>query len=232
MQLFELSPFSVQFPDPEMALNDPNGLLAFGGDLAPSRLMAAYQHGIFPWYSPGDPVLWWSPDPRAVLFPEAFHLSRSMKKFIRKTEYHVTLNQAFSDVITACANEREEGTWIDDDIIDAYCQLHQAGQAQSVEVWHNDRLIGGLYGISQGALFCGESMFSRADNASKCGLLAFLRHFVRHGGQLIDCQILNEHTASLGATEIPRREFLQHLSQLRPITLGEPCWQRQTLPLA
>ncbi|MFP1867981.1 leucyl/phenylalanyl-tRNA--protein transferase [Lonsdalea quercina] len=232
MQLFELSPFSVQFPDPEMALNDPNGLLAFGGDLAPSRLMAAYQHGIFPWYSPGDPVLWWSPDPRAVLFPEAFHLSRSMKKFIRKTEYHVTLNQAFSDVIRACANDREEGTWIDDDIIDAYCQLHQAGQAQSVEVWHNDRLIGGLYGISQGALFCGESMFSRADNASKCGLLAFLRHFVRHGGQLIDCQILNEHTASLGATEIPRREFLQHLSQLRPITLVEPCWQRQTLPLA
>ncbi|ACS86050.1 leucyl/phenylalanyl-tRNA--protein transferase [Musicola paradisiaca] len=229
MLLRELSPFSLQFPDPETALREPNGLLAYGGDLSPDRLLSAYRQGIFPWYTPGDAILWWSPDPRAVLFPEQFHLSRSMKKFMRHTRYRVTLNQSFTEVITACANERDDGTWISDDIIEAYLYLHQSTHAHSVEVWDDGQLVGGLYGIAQGSLFCGESMFSRADNASKFALTAFLYHFVGYGGRLIDCQVLNPHTASLGATEIPRRDFLYRLAQYRTQSLGNACWQPQTL---
>lgn len=229
MPLFELSPYSLQFPDPENALCEPNGLLALGGDLSPQRLLAAYQQGIFPWYSPGEAILWWSPDPRAVLWPEQFHISRSMKRFMRKTDYQVTLNYAFEHVIAACASERAEGTWISQEIMAAYCQLHQLGRAHSVEVWHNRQLVGGVYGISQGALFCGESMFSRADNASKYGLLSFQQHFIRCGGRLIDCQVLNAHTASLGACEISRRQFLQRLSQLQNTAISETCWHPQTV---
>lgn len=181
MQLFQLSPNTTLFPPVEKALADPNGLLAFGGDLSPDRLLAAaYRHVIFPWYSPGDPILWWSPDPRAVLHPQALHISRSLRKFMRKQLFHITLNYAFSSVIHACANARQEGTWISPAMIAAYCKLHELGYAHSIEVWYEDELVGGLYGIAQGTLFCGESMFSTRDNASKCALVALVTHFMRY----------------------------------------------------
>lgn len=183
MQLFQLSPNTTLFPPVEKALADPNGLLAFGGDLSPGRVLAAYRDGIFPWYSPGDPILWWSPDPRAILHPEALHISRSLHKFMRKQPFYITLNYAFAAVIHACAHARQEGTWISLEMIAAYCTLHQQGHAHSIEVWQNDELVGGLYGIAQVKLFCGESMFSTRDNASKCALVALVTHFVRCGGR-------------------------------------------------
>ncbi|MBN0855537.1 leucyl/phenylalanyl-tRNA--protein transferase, partial [Pseudomonas aeruginosa] len=167
MRLVQLSRHSIAFPSPEGALREPNGLLALGGDLSPARLLMAYQRGIFPWFSPGDPILWWSPDPRAVLWPEQFHLSRSMKRFHQRSPYRVTLNHAFGEVIEGCASDRDEGTWITSSIVRAYHQLHELGHAHSIEVWQENTLVGGMYGVAQGALFCGESMFSRAENASK-----------------------------------------------------------------
>lgn len=232
MPLFELLPNATLFPPVENALTAPNGLLAFGGDLSPSRLLAAYRHGIFPWYSPGDPILWWSPDPRAVLHPHVLHISHSLRKFMRKRLFHITLNHAFSAVIHACANARQEGTWISPDMIAAYCRLHEQGHAHSIEVWCEDELVGGLYGIAQGKLFCGESMFSTRDNASKCALVALVAHFIHCGGQLLDCQVLNAHTASLGATEVPRSTYLAALSTLQDASVAASCWQPQTLPLA
>lgn len=232
MQLFQLSPNTTFFPPVEKALADPNGLLAFGGDLSPDRLLAAYRGGIFPWYSPGDPILWWSPDPRAVLQPEALHISRSLHKFMRKQPFHITLNCAFAAVTQACAHTRQEGTWISPEMITAYCALHEQGHAHSIEVWHNDELVGGLYGIAQGKLFCGESMFSTRDNASKCALVALITHFVRCGGQMLDCQVLNAHTASLGATEVSRAAYLTTLRALQDAPVAAFCWQPQVLPLS
>ncbi|NIG74370.1 leucyl/phenylalanyl-tRNA--protein transferase [Cedecea neteri] len=229
MRLVQLSRDSIAFPSPEGALREPNGLLALGGDLTPARLLMAYQRGIFPWFSPGDPILWWSPDPRAILYPEQFHLSRSMKRFHRTSPYTITLNHAFERVLYGCASDRNEGTWITADIVEAYLRLHELGHAHSIEVWEGKELVGGMYGVAQGALFCGESMFSRRVNASKTALLVFCQHFIRHGGKLIDCQVLNEHTASLGVIEIPRREYLQALAELRPQHLGSHCWVPQTL---
>lgn len=229
MRLIQLSRDSIAFPSPEGALREPNGLLALGGDLSPARLLMAYQRGIFPWFSPGDPILWWSPDPRAVLFPERFHLSRSMKRFHRNSPYRVTLNHAFERVISECSDDRDEGTWITPDIIDAYKRLHELGHAHSVEVWTDNDLVGGMYGVAQGALFCGESMFSRRENASKTALLIFCQHFMSYGGKLIDCQVLNAHTTSLGAVEIPRREYLELLSIFRPHPLASYCWVPQIL---
>ncbi len=229
MRLIQLSRDSIAFPSPEGALREPNGLLALGGDLSPARLLMAYQRGIFPWFSPGDPILWWSPDPRAVLFPEQFHLSRSMKRFHKSSPYRVTLNHAFEKVITGCASDRDEGTWITGDITMAYTRLHELGYAHSVEVWEGDELVGGMYGVTQGALFCGESMFSHRENASKTALLIFCQHFLRHGGKLIDCQVLNSHTASLGAVDIPRRDYLRYLANFRSERLLSHCWVPQTL---
>jgi len=229
MQLLQLSPDSTAFPAPEKALREPNGLLALGGDLRPARLMAAYQRGIFPWYSPGDPILWWSPDPRAVLPPEQFHLSRSMKRFHRHSPYQVTMNTAFDQVIAGCTDDRTDGTWITSDIIAAYGRLHQLGHAHSVEVWQGDELVGGLYGVALGALFCAESMFSRRVNASKTALLVFCQHFIHYGGKLIDCQVLNEHTASLGVSEISRRNYLGLLNSLRSVPIDSGCWHKQNL---
>ena len=229
MRLVQLSRESITFPSPEGALREPNGLLALGGDLSPARLLMAYQRGIFPWFSPGDPILWWSPDPRAVLFPEQFHISRSMRRFHNRSPYTVTLNHAFGKVIDACASDRDEGTWITPDVLAAYVRLHELGHAHSIEVWHQDELVGGMYGVAQGALFCGESMFSRRENASKTALLVFCDYFIRQGGQLIDCQVLNSHTASLGATEIARRDYLNYLSLLKPLQLPSRCWVPQIL---
>lgn len=229
MRLVQLSRHSVAFPSPEGALREPNGLLALGGDLSPARLLMAYQRGIFPWFSPGDPILWWSPDPRAVLWPEQFHLSRSMARFHKRSPYRVTLNHDFGQVIAGCAQDRDEGTWITPDIVLAYHRLHELGYAHSIEVWEGDELVGGMYGVSQGALFCGESMFSRRVNASKTALLVLCEDFLRQGGQLIDCQVLNEHTASLGATDIPRREYLQHLNAMRLQKMPPHFWVPRTL---
>lgn len=229
IRVTQLSSQSFIFPSPELALREPNGLLALGGDLTAPRLLAAYQRGIFPWFNPGEMILWWSPDPRAVLFPEDLHISRSMRRFIRHCPYRFTLNHAFADVISACATERDEGTWIGRDVQQAYCQLHALGHAHSLEVWLENELVGGLYGVAVGAVFCGESMFSRADNASKSALMVFCHHFTQHGGELIDCQVLNAHTASLGAVEIPRNFFLQQLSQLQFSPLPAECWLPQSL---
>ncbi len=229
MRLVQLSRYSIAFPPPEGALREPNGLLALGGDLSPARLLMAYQRGIFPWYSPGDPILWWSPDPRAVIYPDQFHISRSFRRFLRQSEWRVTLNYAFPAVISRCAEQRDEGTWITPEVLDAYCQLHELGHAHSVEVWRGDELIGGMYGVAQGALFCGESMFSRAENASKVALMAFCQHFIEYGGQLMDCQVINPHTASLGAVEISRHDYLEHLNTLRPLPLPDACWLPQSL---
>lgn len=229
MRLVQLSRHSIAFPSPEGALREPNGLLALGGDLSPARLLMAYQRGIFPWFSPGDPILWWSPDPRAVLWPGALHISRSMKRFHKSSPYRVTVNHAFGQVIAGCASDREEGTWITESIVTAYHRLHELGHAHSIEVWRGEELVGGMYGVAQGALFCGESMFSRAENASKTALLVFCQAFSLAGGQLIDCQVLNDHTASLGATDIPRRLYLEHLASLRTKPLPSHFWVPKTL---
>lgn len=230
MRIVKLSSQSLVFPSPEGALRDPNGLLAIGGDLTAPRLLAAYERGIFPWFSPGEAILWWSPDPRAVLFPAERHISRSLKRFLRNNPFHITLNHDFAAVIAACADRPEEGTWIGPEVQRAYLHLHRLGFAHSIEVWQDDKLVGGMYGVAQGALFCGESMFSRTPNASKCALMAFCRHFAPYGGELIDCQVLNAHTATLGAKEIPRRQFLQQLSQLQRKPLAPECWAPQVLP--
>lgn len=229
MRIVKLSPQSLAFPSPEGALRDPNGLLAIGGDLTAPRLLAAYERGIFPWYSPGEAILWWSPDPRAVLFPAEFHLNRSLKRFLRHDPFRIKLNHDFAAVIAACAHRPDEGTWIGPEVQRAYQHLHRLRHAHSVEVWQDDQLVGGMYGVAKGALFCGESMFSRVTNASKCALMAFCRHFAAYGGELIDCQVLNAHTARLGAREIPRRQFLQQLSTLQRRPLAPACWEPQVI---
>jgi leucyl/phenylalanyl-tRNA--protein transferase len=229
MYLPYLSPDTLTFPDPRSALSEPNGLLAAGGDLSAERLLCAYQQGIFPWFSPGEPILWWSPDPRAILPVQECHQSRSLRRFMRHSPFRYTLNQAFERVIRACGEQRSEGTWIGEDVRQGYLHLHQLGHAHSIEVWSGDQLVGGLYGVSLGKLFCGESMFSRQTNASKCALMVFCQHFSYYGGELIDCQVLNHHTASLGAREVPREHFLHALSSLSTQNLLAECWQPQSL---
>ncbi|MBN1005392.1 leucyl/phenylalanyl-tRNA--protein transferase [Amphritea pacifica] len=208
-----LDPNSNQFPPITQALDDPNGLLAAGGDLSPERLIAAYRQGIFPWYSPGEPILWWSPDPRCTLIPGQIHISRSLRKAIRNTEYEITFDRAFYQVIEACAAPRHysDSTWISVPMQRAYNELHLRGYAHSVELWQNGTLTGGLYGIAMGRLFFGESMFSRATNTSKIAFAFFARQLEKWGYALIDCQIENDHLTSLGAHSIPRTEFKQYL---------------------
>jgi leucyl/phenylalanyl-tRNA--protein transferase len=209
-----LHPTTLIFPAPATALNEPDGLLAVGGDLSPARLVAAYKQGIFPWFSPDDPILWWSPDPRCVLIPENIHISRSMRKQINKGDYHITFDTAFTDVIHACASVREaSGTWISADMQAAYIQLHQQGIAHSVEIWSENQLIGGLYGLGIGKLFFGESMFSLQTNASKIAFIALAQQLEKWGYPLIDCQVHNNHLQSLGASNIPREEFLRYINQ-------------------
>ncbi|MGG6131243.1 leucyl/phenylalanyl-tRNA--protein transferase [Pantoea allii] len=229
MRLVQLSRESLLFPPPEMALREPNGLLAMGGDLSPARLLSAYQQGIFPWFSPGDPILWWSPDPRAVLIPEHFHLSRSMKRFHQQSPYRVTMNEAFADVVEGCAVGREEGTWITFEVKRAWLKLYELGHAHSIEVWRGQQLAGGMYGLALGQIFCGESMFSLQTNASKTALWVFCQHFIKHKGRLVDCQILNPHTASLGAVEIPREAYLESVKNLSSQPVDSGCWLYQTL---
>lgn len=213
MPIFVLSD-KIGFPPPHLAR--PDGLLAVGGDLSQKRLMLAYQMGIFPWYSDDEPIIWWSPDPRLVLYPSELRVSRSLRKTIRKEQFHVTLDTAFEQVITECAQVRirnNEGTWIVDEMIEAYCGLHESGVAHSVEAWCEGELAGGLYGISLGTCFFGESMFTRVSNASKVAFVKFVEHLKAMSFDLIDCQVATDHLIRFGAREIPRRVFLKQLKK-------------------
>lgn len=211
--LTQLSPLSLEFPHPSRALSDPNGLLAFGGDLSLPRLVRAYEHGIFPWYGEGEPIMWWSPHPRTVFYPSEIHVSKSLRKFLKKTDFRFSINQDFESVIQGCADTHElnTGTWITEAMENAYHELHLAGHAHSIEVWQNDELVGGLYGVLVGSTFCGESMFHTATNASKCALLALCSHLSPQGLELIDCQVPNPHLYSLGANDLPREDYLEAL---------------------
>lgn len=208
-----LDPISCEFPPISSALDDPNGLLAAGGDLSPQRLLKAYSKGIFPWFNPGEPILWWSPDPRCSIEPGQIHLSRSLKKAIRKTDFELSFDRNFEEVVQACSQPRQysEETWISTEMQTAYLKLHNSGHAHSVELWQDDQLCGGLYGIAIGKLFFGESMFSRRDNCSKIAFAFFARQLQKWGYALIDCQIENAHLTSMGAHTIPRTEFQRYL---------------------
>jgi leucyl/phenylalanyl-tRNA--protein transferase len=202
----------IWFPPVEQA--SPDGVLALGGDLSVQRLELAYRSGIFPWFSEGDPIVWYSPDPRMVLFPEQLKVSKSMRQIIRKGEFTITFNQNFKEVITNCksADRKDEaGTWITDEMQEAYIKLHQLGIAKSVEVWRHSALVGGLYGIDLGTVFCGESMFSKMSNTSKLAFIYLVDKLKKEQYKLLDCQMYTEHLASLGAIEISRNEFLKYI---------------------
>ncbi|MGE8360232.1 leucyl/phenylalanyl-tRNA--protein transferase [Pseudomonas sp.] len=205
---------SLTFPPLNKALREPNGLLAAGGDLSPERLVQAYRHGCFPWFSDGQPILWWSPDPRTVILPDELHVSRSLRKVMRQGIYRVTFDQQFAAVIDGCSGPRAyaDGTWITQTMRDAYLELHARGFAHSVEVWRDEELVGGLYGLAMGQLFFGESMFSRADNASKVGFVTLVEHLKAAGFVLIDCQMPTQHLHSFGARPISREAFARYLA--------------------
>ncbi len=202
------------FPPVEEAMDD--GLLAIGGDISPERLLLAYQQGIFPWYNEDLP-LWWSPDPRFVLFPDELRIHKSMRSIIQKNVFSFTVNQSFSEVLHHCSNSprsHQDGTWLNRELIDSLIVLHQSGYAHSVEVWQDSKLVGGLYGIKVGRVFCGESMFSFVSNASKFGLIHYVHQLKSEGIQIIDCQVYSEHLASLGARMIERKMFMEYLMPL------------------
>ena len=200
----------IKFPDVAKATKE--GLLAIGGDLSPERLICAYKHGVFPWFDEEEPILWWSPNPRFVLFPEKLKVSKSMKQLLRNTDFTITVNKAFKEVIVGCSKakrKRQQGTWITNNMIEAYVKLFEMGYAKSVEVWKGEELVGGLYGVDlNNGVFCGESMFSKLSNASKLALIAFIQN---SNYKLIDCQVYTKHLESLGAEEISRDEFLRFL---------------------
>ncbi len=217
-----------QFPAVSKALKNPNGLLAIGGCLTDTRLINAYQQGIFPWYNPGEPILWWSPDPRLVLFPNHLHVSRSMVKTLQKQLFSITFDQCFTRVIEACAAPRsyESGTWLNEEMLEAYTQLHRQGIAHSVEVWMNKQLVGGLYGVAIGQVFFGESMFHTETNASKAAFIHLTQHLDTWGYHLIDCQVRTEHLISLGAEEISRQHFTKLLRQFCPQLPPANAWKK------
>jgi leucyl/phenylalanyl-tRNA--protein transferase len=204
------------FPSVDEALSEPNGLLAAGADLSPARLLDAYRHGIFPWFSEGDPLLWWSPDPRMVLVLDELHVSRSLRRTVRARKFEVTFDRAFADVMRGCAEPRDgqDGTWITPEMLTAYTELASRGYAHSAEAWLDGALAGGLYGVAIGRMFFGESMFARRPDASKVAFVHLVRQLARWGFQLIDCQMSTPHLASLGAREIPRKAFVRELERL------------------
>ena len=213
MPVYQLSEDLV-FPSPHLASKE--GLLAVGGDLTRTRLLLAYSHGIFPWYSENEPILWWSPDPRLVLYPDELKISRSLSKVIKKGVYTVTIDCAFEQVINECARvrlENQEGTWIVDEMAKAYCNLHESGFAHSVEAWEGDHLVGGLYGVSLGRCFFGESMFTRVSNASKVAFVSLVLHLRTSNFALIDCQVTTGHLTRFGAREISRTRYLEELDE-------------------
>jgi len=219
---------ATAFPPVEAALTEPDGLLCAGGDLSAERLLAAYRRGIFPWFSEGQPILWWSPDPRTVLYPSEFKVSRSLGKTLRNRGFVVTLDQAFATVMERCADPalRPEGTWISAQMRTAYQRLHELGYAHSLEVWDGERLVGGLYGVALGRTYFGESMFSVERDASKVALHALARLMLERGGRLIDCQVASAHLDSLGARSIPRRQFVRELAEAIPDQQPDPCWRQ------
>ncbi|HCY86287.1 MAG TPA: leucyl/phenylalanyl-tRNA--protein transferase [Desulfobacteraceae bacterium] len=225
MPLFRLSD-RIEFPPAWLARSD--GLLCIGGDLSPDRLVLAYKHGIFPWFSASEPILWWSPDPRLVLFPSEIRISRSLKKKIKKRVFDIRVDTAFEEVIHACAlprRNKDEGTWLIDGMIEAYIELHRMGIAHSVEAWENGELAGGLYGVSIGRSFFGESMFSRTSDASKTALVALARHLEGFGFHMIDCQVTTDHLLRMGAVEISRDHFLDILAPSIEAKVPEKIWR-------
>jgi leucyl/phenylalanyl-tRNA--protein transferase len=222
MELAVLDSQNPRFPDPNTALEDPDGLLAVGGNLQPNTLLSAYYNGIFPWYNEDDPILWWSPSTRCVIDPLKLHISKSLQKFLRKHPITVSFNQAFEKVISACAQrDSQTDTWINNEMILAYTNLNRLGKAHSVEIWLDGEIIGGAYGVAIGAMFCGESMFSIIPNASKVALVHLSQHLAGIGFKLIDCQLQTDHLVSMGAQPIPRTEFLKTIYQLRDQQI---CW--------
>ena len=215
------------FPACSKALRQPNGLLAAGGDLSPQRLIDAYSHGIFPWFNAGEPILWWSPSPRMVLFPSALSVSRSLKKTLRNRVYEVRWDQAFTQVMQGCAQARkgQSGTWISPVMIEAYTQLHRRGIAHSAETWVDGELVGGLYGIALGRMFYGESMFTTVTDASKIAFVHLVWQLRRWGFGMIDCQMKTAHLSSFGAREIPRADFVRRLSKLTQFSPATTPWQ-------
>ena len=215
------------FPDVELALEEPNGLLAVGGDLAPVRLRNAYRQGIFPWFNEGEPILWWSPDPRWVLAPAEARISRSLGKRLKRGEFKLTHDRAFADVVRACAEPRPgaDGTWINPAMQQAYRRLHQVQLAHSFEVWRENELVGGLYGVAIGQVFFGESMFHRMTDASKVAFVRGCQKLDEWGYRLIDCQVHTAHLQSLGARQIPRAEFVRALRVLCDAPVAEAAWR-------
>jgi leucyl/phenylalanyl-tRNA--protein transferase len=202
----------LYFPSVENSSDE--GIVAIGGDLSPERLMFAYRNGIFPWFEDDEPILWWSPPERMVLFPEEFKVSKSMRNILNRGIFKVSFNARFKEVIENCSNikrDGQRGTWITADMAAAYCRLHDMGYARSVEVWEGSELVGGLYGIDLGHVFCGESMFSKVPNASKVAFIALVKYLQAHNYRLLDCQVHNNHLESLGAREIPRKQFIEIL---------------------
>ena len=209
-----LNPNEISFPDPAL-LESESGIIAVGGDLSVERLYFAYQLGLFPWYNPGEEILWWCPDPRFVLFPEDLRISKSMRKVMRDEVFTFSENKCFRKVIEECKDafrKDQDGTWLSDELVDSIVQLHEVGIAKSVEVWQNEKLVGGFYGIQIGKIFCGESMFSKVSNASKAGFIHFIQS-QKNNLELIDCQIHSDHLESLGATMISKKDYLHLLKQ-------------------
>ncbi len=215
-----------RFPDPEQALPEPNGLLAAGGDLSPARVLAAYRQGIFPWYEDGQPILWWSPDPRAVIPAGRMHISRGLRRLLRSGRYQLSLDQDCAGVIEGCTKPRtgRPGTWITRDMHAAYLELHHMGHVHSIEVWEDRVLIGGLYGVALGRVFCGESMFSQRNNASKVAMACLDRILDKAGFELMDCQMYTPHLASLGAQTMSRRRYLEKLRDWSGNPPTNPPW--------
>ncbi len=226
--LTHLDDNSVFFPHPDRALDDPNGLLALGGNLNIDTLLRAYSQGIFPWFSEGDPILWWSPAPRMVIKPDNMHVSRSLRKLVRQENYRYCFDSAFEQVISHCATCRSEGTWITSEMQQAYINMHQAGHAHSVEIWQEEELVGGLYGIAIGRIFFGESMFSLQPNASKLAFYHLTSHLAEKGFQLIDCQMETDHLRSLGAVTMEREEFLEQLERGCKPPISPASWADNT----
>ncbi len=222
------------FPDIGLALREPDGLLAAGGDLSSERLLSAYSAGIFPWYDEGQPILWWSPDPRCILRPDEIHVSKRLAQYVRGSKLVLRFNRAFAEVIQCCAGERKshQGTWITSDMVEAYERLHDEGWAHSIEVWDNSTLVGGLYGICIGRVFFGESMFSRRDNASKFALLGLCKILSRKAFDLIDCQVVSQHLETLGARLMPRAEFTEILRSSCSSQARFDEWPEIALPVA
>lgn len=233
--LLDPSNADTPFPPVDLALREPNGLLAIGGNLDPQRLLNAYCNGVFPWYSEDQPILWWSPDPRSVLYPEELRVNRSLRKTMRQNRFEITLDQAFDQVITQCAlvaRPGQSGTWIVEEMMDAYRSLHALGHAHSVEAWQSGRLVGGLYGVAIGCVYFGESMFARVNDASKVAFVRFVQALQQWGIGLIDCQMETAHLNRFGARNIPRHTFVAQLQHLCDIAPQPGSWRPGPLPSA